>query len=121
MSYERDRGIPDENLSIDDQRLIRLWNFFTNEVKGGVYSYSQGTVNGMYESVKNYDFRLELEFSPILNGDSIETRFDKIVIIQDDFYCIITDVPFENYSYTALLRTPLYGVGELNWLSLFGF
>ena len=109
------------DLSPEDPRLIQLLNFYTNEVNCGVYSYSQGTANSIYETKKDCNFRLELEFSTSLGGHSLENKFDKIVIVGGDFYCIMTNVPFENYSYSAFIRTPLYDVGELNWLTLFGF
>lgn len=109
------------DISVDDPRLVRLWNFYTNEVNCGIYSYSQGTANNLYEIEKNHNFRLELEFFPSFDGNSIETRFDKIIIVQGKFYCIMTDVPFETYDYSAFLRIPLFDIGELEWLSLFGF
>lgn len=106
------------NLNVHDPRLIRLLNFYNNEVCCGIYSYSQGTANELYEFEKESNFRLELTFE---KATSLETRFDKIVVIDDKFYCIQSNVPFENYSYSSFVRTPLYDVGNLNWLSVFGF
>lgn len=106
------------NLNVNDPRLVRLLNFYNNEVCCGIYSYSQGTANELYEFEKASDFRLELTFK---KGTSLETRFDKMVVIDDNFYCIQSNVPFENYSYSSFIRTPLYDVGNLNWLYVFGF
>lgn len=106
------------NLNINDPRLIRLLNFYNNEVSCGIYSYSQGTANELYEMKKESDFRLELTFE---KGTSLEASFDKIVVIDDTFYCIRSNVPFEKYSYSSFSRTPLYDIGDLNWLSIFGF
>jgi len=110
------------NLNVNDPRLIRLLNFYNNEVCCGIYSYSQGVANQFYEDKKNCDFKLEIIFSPNTSEDSsMETSFDKIIVIDGDFFGIRTYIPFEKYSYSAFTRTPLYDVGNLDWLSIFGF
>ena len=109
------------NLSVNDPRLIQLLNFYNNQVYNGIYSYSQGTANELYENEKDHDFRLELSFSPNDEDNSIEKSFDKIIVINNHFYGIKTNTSFDNYNYSAFLRIPLHNVGSLNWLSVFGF
>ena len=110
------------NLSINDPRLIRLLNFYNNEVYCGIYSHSQGTANELYEDEQYCDFRLEITFLPNQSEhNSSESSFDKIIVINGHFYCFRTYAHFEKYSYSAFLRIPLYDVGNLNWLSVFEF
>lgn len=110
------------DLDVNDPRLIRLLNFYNNEIYCGVYSYSQGTANAEYEEDKHCKFRLELTFCPV-QGDleTIEASFDKMLIVDGRFYGVRTYTPFENYSYAAFLRIPLHDVGNMNWLNVFGF
>ncbi len=107
-------------LDVNDPRLIRLMNFYNNEIYYGVYSYSQGDFSSAYEQEKNFDFRLELTFTQNLEDDSFETTFDKIVVYKNFFVGIRSNIPFENYHYSAYLRMPLHYFSG-NWLEIFGF
>lgn len=109
------------SLDVKDPRLIRLWNFYNNEIYYGVYSYSQGPCSSLYEDYKDAAFRLELTFTPATENITFETSFDKFVISDGHFFAIQTDTPtpFQEYDYSVFSRYPLH-VYSLHWLEIFG-
>lgn len=109
-------------LDVNDPRLIRFLNFYNNVVDCGVYSLSQGTANAEYEMTRQCDFRLELLFTPVKSGtQTIENSFDQMLIAKGEVFGVRTYTAFGDDDYAAFLRIPLHRVGDLNWLTVFGF
>ena len=116
-------------LSLDDERLVRLWNFYNNIVYNCRYAYTQGSYNTeseLYKNKENAEFRLELTFEQAPNSENLEHSFDKVVVVGGKSSCfigIISNMPFSSYPYSAFGRYPLYATdpGIVDWLVLFGF
>lgn len=108
-------------LDINDPRLIQLLNFYHNAVYYRIHAYSQGPATEYYEEVKDASFKLELIFVQNMTDDSIETSFDKIVVIDTNVFGIRTNIPFGDYDYSVYSRNPLYYQEGISLLELFGF
>ena len=113
-------GVPLE-LSIDDARVVRLWNFYNNMVYHREIAISQGEASSFYEKkIKEAAMRLELTFHVPENARD-EASFDKVVIIGDTFFCLRTDKPYLDIcDYTVYTRRPLMYC-DLNFLAIFWF
>ena len=118
------------SIELDDERLIKLTNFFNNCVYYSKCAYTQGLLSTDYieEYVTGCDFRLELKFVPYGEiGPSPYgtcTTMCDTIIITDDFTLMAHDLPgyegqSDTYPFRAVGFYPLYD--EYNWLELFGF
>ena len=122
------------SIDADDQRLIKLINFFNNCVYYSKCSYTQGLLPLDYleENINKADFRLELKYTPY--GDTAPepygtstTMCDTIIITNSHlgFTLIAHDLPGyegeeESYPFRAVGCFPLYD-NAYQWLGLFGF
>lgn len=107
-----------QELDVNDPRLAKLMNFYHNMVYNEVYSYTQGSFSpAEYEAMEQSDFRLELTYEPCGSG---EKSFDKVLIAQNTFVGVRSEVPFGDYPFSSFGRYPLY-VESIDWLELFGF
>ena len=129
--YKDGRAI---SIDADDERLIRLINFFNNCVYYYKCSYTQGLLSKDYinDNVLGCEFRLELKYSPYGENapspyGNCTTKCDMIVITNSttsSFTLISHDLPgyegeSEDYPFHAVGYYPLYN--SYNWLELFGF
>ena len=121
-------------IAADDERLIRLTNFFNNSVYHSQCGYAQSYLSLEYleEHVTSSDFRLELKYEPY--GDEgpspygrCTTGCDAIMVANDDtmFALIAHHMPsydWEEEKYPFLIAgfTPFFGY-NYTWLELFGF
>ena len=118
------------SIPLDDERLIKLTNFFNNCVYYSQCAYIQSllSIDYLEKHVNNCDFKLELKYIPYgENGPSAygtcTTGCDMIVITRD-FTLMAHDMPgyeweSENYPFRAVGFLPLYD--DYAWLELFGF
>ena len=121
-----------EAVSIDanDERLIRLTNFFNNCVYYSKCAYTQGLLPADYmdEHVIGCDFRLELTYTsygetpPAPYGTA--TGMCDTIVVTDEFTLMAHDLPgyegeSERYPFRAVGFDPLYG--SYHWLEIFGF
>ena len=118
------------SIELDDERLIKLTNFFNNCVYYSKCAYTQGLLSTDYieEYVTGCDFRLELKFVPYGEiGPSPYgtcTTMCDTIIITDDFTLMAHDLPgyegqSDTYPFHAVGFCPLYDTYD--WLELFGF
>jgi len=120
----------DISIELDDERLIKLTNFFNNCVYYSKCAYTQGLLSADYieENVTGCDFRLELKFVPYGEiGPSPYgtcTTMCDTIIITNGFTLMAHDLPgyegeSKTYPFRAVEFDPLYN--SYNWLELFGF
>lgn len=117
------------SIDADDERLIKLINFFNNCVYNYKCAYTQGLLPIEYiESELECEFRLELKYSPY--GEKAPSPYGRcttmcdMIVITDRFTLISHDLPgyegeSEDYPFHAVGYDPLYN--SYNWLELFGF
>ena len=118
------------SIDADDERLIKLINFFNNCVYYSKCAYTQGLLPLDYieENVTGGDFRLELKYT--LYGETAPdpygtcTTMCDMIVITDEFILMAHDLPgyegqSERYPFRAVGFYPLYNA--YNWLELFGF
>ena len=118
------------SIRADDERLIRLINFFNNCVYYSSCSYIQSFLSASYvqENVSSCEPRLELTYTPY--GEKGPGAYERgttrsdTVIVTDFFTLIDHDRPgyewqSEEYPFTAAGYLPLYS--SYDWLELFGF
>ena len=118
------------SINVDDERLVKLINFFNYCVSYPKCSYIQSFLPTDYieEHVTGCDFRLELEYTPYGNippspyGTS--TTMCDTIIVTNRFTLMAHDLPgyegqSERYPFRAVEFRPLYDT--YNWLALFGF
>ena len=88
-----------QELDVNDPRLAKLMNFYHNMVYNEVYSYTQGSFSpAEYEAMEQSDFRLELTYEPCGSG---EKSFDKVLIAQNTFVGVRSEVPFGDYPFSS--------------------
>ena len=118
------------SINVDDERLVKLINFFNYCVSYPKCSYIQSflSIDYIEEYVTGCDFRLELEYTPYGNippspyGTS--TTMCDTIIVTNRFTLMAHDLPgyegqSERYPFRAVEFWPLYDT--YNWLALFGF
>jgi len=119
-------------VSIDpnDERLIRLTNFFNNCVYYSQCAYTQGLLPVDYidNHVTGCDFRLELTYMPYGETPPAPygtcTTICDTIVVTDEFTLMAHDLPGyegegERYPFRAVGYSPLYGT--YHFLDLFGF
>ena len=117
------------SIDLDDERLIKLINFFNNCVYYSKCAYTQGLLPlESIEKVTDANFRMELKYTPygeIAPGpyETCTTMCDTIVIT-NEFTLLAHDLPGyegqgKRYPFHAVGFYPLYDT--YNWLELFGF
>ena len=108
-------------ISLNDERLIKLLNFYHNSVYNNAHAYTQGRYNQeYYEELISSSFRLELTFVPIDDRNQLELCFDKVIVSNYHFICINSDMSTIEGMSNAIGQFP-YFVTEVNWLEVFGF
>jgi hypothetical protein len=118
------------SIRADDERLIRLINFFNNCVYYSSCSYIQSFLSASYveENVTGCELRLELTYTPY--GEKVPGAYSRcttrsdMVVVTDLFTLIAHDLPgyegrSEEYPFLAAGYLPLYD--SYDWLELFGF
>ena len=116
-------------IDLDDERLIKLINFFNNCVYYSKCAYTQGLLPlDSIDKASKADFRMELKYEPYGETapgpyEACTTMCDTIVIT-NNFTLIAHDLPgyegqSERYPFRAVGFYPLYDTYD--WLELFGF